>query len=147
MKFLLSIALSLLIFSLSSYAFASKDFKITCDRNSVALSDQFIANQWTKTIMPWYASWAQDEMGGNYTFGGGMRTIEDKYPRDPNPHLTFIRPVVIFDDERGEVIMCEYAIHNPELMDIDNVLQMRAFTYLPNHSCHVTSSDSITCKE
>lgn len=133
----------ILICSLNSYAFASRNFQITCDQNVEALSEQFVAN-WAKTPMPWYASWAQDMMD-DYFFVGGMRTIDDKYPSDTNPHLSFLNPEVVYDEERGEVIMCRYKINNPELMDIDNNLEMRTFIFLPENSCYVSSSDTITC--
>lgn len=146
MKFLITAILSLLVFTLNSSAYASSEFKIKCDKHVAELSNIFVANQWTKTSAPWYSSWAHDTMD-NYLFVGGMRTIDDKYPTDVNPHLTFLKPAVDYDDDHGEIIMCRYTINNSELEDIDNILEMRTFIYLPQNSCYVSSADTITCKD
>lgn len=143
----MKLLISLLISLFSSVALAANGtFQITCNQNVTALSQQFIDHQWVRTSMPWFASWSHDQIG-DYVFVGGMRTIFDRYPRDANPHLTFLNPEVDFNDEMGEIIMCRYKINNLELMDIGNVLEMRTFVYLPENSCYVSSNDTVTCKE
>lgn len=132
---------------LISICFAERGtYTITCNQDTLSLSDEFVKNQWVKTIMPWYFSWAKVAMDG-YLFGGGMRTIKDKYPKDPNPHLRFLNPVVVYDEEQGEILMCRYKIENPEMMDIDDNLEMRYFSYLSKNACFVSSYSTITCTE
>ncbi|GEM_PF-3618266 len=141
MKFFITLFASLLI---CTQAFAVQTIKIICDQNESGLDNLFIANKWVRDSMPWYSSYAQEFMGA-YSFTGGMRTIKDQYPKDPSPHLHFMKPAIDYDDERGEIIMCRYKIGNTEMMDIDNVLEMRSILYLPKDSCYVSSFNTITC--
>jgi hypothetical protein len=147
MKLFMKAILSLLICSLGSYALASTTFQITCDQDVAKLSNIFVENQWSRGTMPWYAAWAHDDMDNNL-FVGGMRTIKDKYPKDPNPHLSFLNPTVEYDEERGEILTCSYKINNREMMDIGNVLEMRTSDFsLPQGACYVSSPDTITCNQ
>lgn len=147
MKYIITVSFCLLFYLYPILSFSGKNtFTITCDQNSAALSNEFIKNQWVQTPMPWFASWAQEKMN-EYLFTGGIRTIKDKYPTDPNPHLYFVEPAIYYDEEQGEVIMCRYKIENSEMMDIKAILEMRNFTYLPEKACFISSNISITCTE
>jgi len=131
-------------YSLTSH----KEIHLLCETNVQSLSQQIMAHDWIKTPdFPWYASWAQF-YSQEYLFSGGLGTFVDKYPDDPNPHLSFINPLVLHDDdEHGDIVVCRYKINNPELHDIEDILEMRAFTYLFDKSCFVSGYNMVTCEE
>lgn len=116
--------------------------QIVCKTDATQLSRQF-AEHWEHSWPEWWSSWAHDYISGKMLVGG-MRTIENTEPHDKNPHLKFIQADVGTVDQVF-IAICRYRIGNRELMDIDNMLEMRVM--VPASLCKVVSNTTIQCYE